>query len=499
MLPLDDEQRCSASTDLSEEWNRACLMALGLEGWKSVPPAAAGGAGKDDGGSTSAGFHLMNLLPGIIVHARSTSGTAAGAPVGAVTKKNHDGDDPWMHTARQVRGNITAMKDWIGSARGMEYISLPLSPSALRSSNSSTAIMTDEEASLFESTVASFTATTANEIELLRQCIVGSSTKQQQQKEQQMEQHCAAIVQILMQDLKEHVAEPFGRMQKLRRRLAVEIWNAPLQCRLYNHQYPRAGQQSHNSSRRAARDRKNTDANAAKSAALDLLDMVDDERDSEDAAKMADQRFQPRRESHRLHRNFLKSYEDDGGEGSHSSTRVPPQRPPSLFLPKINDEGNYDGAENIRKSGPTGNETTNSTEKRPRYTDESLMHPDKSNNNWEDDDDDRAAAAEATLHRESVLLRAVMHGSSELDTVQQMEQSMVNITALLSQFADLVSEQQENVWDIRDSAQSTKENVDRGQENLVDARDRTGSSKHYMATGITAMGILLLVLNFLVR
>lgn len=78
-----------------------------------------------------------------------------------------------------------------------------------------------------------------------------------------------------------------------------------------------------------------------------------------------------------------------------------------------------------------------------------------------------------------------------------MEQTMVDITALLSQFANLVTEQQEDVWEIHDATVSTKENLQKGQENLMDAAERTASSKHYMATAITAMGVLLLLLNWL--
>jgi t-SNARE complex subunit (syntaxin) len=78
-----------------------------------------------------------------------------------------------------------------------------------------------------------------------------------------------------------------------------------------------------------------------------------------------------------------------------------------------------------------------------------------------------------------------------------MEQSMVDITALLSQFSELVASQQENVWNIHDATATTKENMEQGQEELVDATARTKASRHWTATGITAMGLILLIFHWI--
>jgi t-SNARE complex subunit (syntaxin) len=77
-----------------------------------------------------------------------------------------------------------------------------------------------------------------------------------------------------------------------------------------------------------------------------------------------------------------------------------------------------------------------------------------------------------------------------------MEQMMVNITTLISQFANLVSEQQDDVYTIHDAAAEVQQNMSQGQEHLVEAKDRTRSSHHYMAKGILAMTILLLLLHW---
>jgi hypothetical protein len=102
---------------------------------------------------------------------------------------------------------------------------------------------------------------------------------------------------------------------------------------------------------------------------------------------------------------------------------------------------------------------------------------------------------QVALQQEAVLLKAKVE--NDLDAVQAMEQSMVDITALLSQFSELVASQQENVWNIHDATATTKENMEQGQEELVDATARTKASRHWTATGITAMGLILLIFHWI--
>jgi t-SNARE complex subunit (syntaxin) len=99
------------------------------------------------------------------------------------------------------------------------------------------------------------------------------------------------------------------------------------------------------------------------------------------------------------------------------------------------------------------------------------------------------------LQKEAVLLEASLQ--NDLDSVHQVEQSMTQITALLSQFATLVSEQQEEVVAIHDTTLSSKQNVVKGQESLIDAKERTKKSKHYMATLVWAVAMILLFFNWI--
>jgi hypothetical protein len=400
-----------AAEELSDAWRLACLKAMGLEGWEIVPER------RDE--SSGSKFQVINLLYD------QATGTSDDDEADEDTSPSNR--DPWMQTAVQIQKNILEMAAWIRQKQ-TEYIKVD---------------MPDEEASLIQSTVTSFTATTANEIESLHQCVVGSSGKTQKQ------QHCAGIVQILMTELKEGIAEPFGRIQKQRHRTAVQLWHTPLQCRLWT-----------------ARPKTTS---KEKDPTLELLGL--DENETGDGRDV-DQRFQPTRPSHRLHREFLQSYEM-------TTLPVKPQRPPSLFRV---DEPKFEIAH------PVPAKAQLSTKQQQN------QHQQFSVAYYPSDEDDGIAAA-AALQQEAVLLLAKTH--NDLDAVQKMEHMMVDITTLLSQFANLVSEQQEDVWEIHDSAVSSKENLQKGQENLMDAKERTEASKHYMATAITAMGVLLLLFNWL--
>lgn len=100
------------------------------------------------------------------------------------------------------------------------------------------------------------------------------------------------------------------------------------------------------------------------------------------------------------------------------------------------------------------------------------------------------------LQRESATLLAT-YQHSDMEGVQRVERSMVEITTLLSRFTDLISEQQESIFMIHDQALKSKENVVKGQDQLVDAANRGEKSKHPMATFIFLSALLLLLFNWI--
>eukprot|EP00984_Skeletonema_dohrnii_P012216 scaffold4936_cov186-Skeletonema_dohrnii-CCMP3373.AAC.2 len=100
------------------------------------------------------------------------------------------------------------------------------------------------------------------------------------------------------------------------------------------------------------------------------------------------------------------------------------------------------------------------------------------------------------LQRESATLLAT-YQHSDLEGVQKVERSMAEITQLLSRFTDLITEQQEDIFMIHDQAIKSKENVDKGQDQLVDAVARGKKSTHPMASFIVLAAILLLLFNWI--
>jgi len=305
----------------------------------------------------------------------------------AETDRN-DSVDEWTASAMEINENILMMMNWIAEKRDY-FISLEVPAN---------------EASLIQSTVASFTAATTNECEALRTMLPNDPKSQ-------VHVHRSNIVQILLERLQIDIAEPFAKLQKLHGRLAARIWQKPFENRLAGSLRP----------------------------------------------------FVPTRPSHRLHADFLQTYENN----------VLPalERPQSrLFVRKRVSEDNSTGNLPPKK------------QKKPAVKNEEIRQT-----------DDFSTPAEV-LQLESIQIAAQ---NSDLDDFQQIENAMVDITSLLSRFTDLVAEQQENVLDIRDAAATAKENMDAGQEQLAEAKERTRRSNHYMAKTIAGLGVMLLLLNWL--
>jgi hypothetical protein len=110
--------------------------------------------------------------------------------------------------------------------------------------------------------------------------------------------------------------------------------------------------------------------------------------------------------------------------------------------------------------------------------------------------DDYQRQVQADLRQEAALLQLSAQ-TSDLQSVQNVEQRMLEITTLINQFSNLVSEQQEDIEHIHEQAQEVKANITKGQENLVDAAERTKQSKHYMAWSIFVMTMILLFFHTL--
>mmetsp|Transcript_17698 Transcript_17698/g.40452 ORF Transcript_17698/g.40452 Transcript_17698/m.40452 type:complete len:324 (+) Transcript_17698:2-973(+) len=297
--------------------------------------------------------------------------------------------------------------------------------------------------------------------------------------------HRAGIVKILLGQLQEHVTKPFGILQKQRVRMAVKLWQNPLQCNLY---VPKK----------------------QKRQEKDLL-FDDDDEYGNGGEQSKDQRFFPGftyRES---------SNNNNTGQGDFISkyankriTRIPPELP--VFLNRLSNEqhcterieidhSSVSSAPSPLPQQPTATEENvlddlargapqqpRNFPSRPREHQSGSMHPNPEHYQQQLEED---------LRTETAMLTTTLIASNDLDSVQQMETRMVEITTLIGQFSDLVQDQQEQVLQVHESAKETKDNLDKGQENLIDATERTKKSKHYKAWLILAMTFILLFFQIL--
>ena len=418
MTALRQQEPCYASVNLRPQWRTCYRKVLGL------PEEEESHAAKQQRRTTSSKIRVTNLLPSSEEQQHDSS-----LPTAA---KHHD--DVWMESALEIQSNINAMASWIVQKK-LAYVSLE---------------MPSDEASLIQSTVTSFVATTATEMESLRNLI-----NQQQQQESQRSHHQTGIVEILLGRLKEEIADPFGRLQKQRSRRAVQLWQKPIQCSLMM---------------QPSKVRKGSDE-------LDAVLGLEEEP--------LQQQFLPTRPAHRLHRDFLASYQlllDD----DEAKRVVTPRRPKSALFKKRS----YDDKEKSNNLSP---DSKPSEPKRLKSNDASKL-PYQAQATQPLNDDTTYYTAPEQLQQEAMLLTASLQ--SDLDSVQKMESMMVDITALLSQFSELVVEQQDKFIDIHDSTATAKQNVAQGQEELVDAKERTQQSHHYMAKAIASMGVLLLFFHW---
>lgn len=229
----DDE--CYSCFNIIEEWRSAYFKVLGIR----YPPRTRKGtvttaASTNNTTKSASGkirsIRITNLAPlfnrtdcstvrnesvesliSLYEEATGASNNSAGATANSSTRTTHlPFDEQWMKSALDIQSNLDQMAQWLEEKKDA-FVSVEMSP---------------EEASLIQSTATSFVATTANEIESLRQLIprtiIGDS---------QLFHHRTAIVQILLGTLKERIAEPFGQLSKQRHRLAIQLWHHPLECR----------------------------------------------------------------------------------------------------------------------------------------------------------------------------------------------------------------------------------------------------------------------------
>ena len=224
----------TASYDRTETWRQCCMKVLGFD--DNID---------HEGSEVSDSTPFLNLLPSNYFDNDSPG--------------QGEETEPWLATTQQLQANIQEMNTFLNSKKSSFAIS-----------------MSDQEASLVQTTLTSFTAQTAVELERLH--ATASSP------------HRIGMIQILMGVLKEEIADPFARLAKERSvSVSVPLYQNPLQCRVLEPKDDGT-----------------------------VLGALDDD---------IDRRFAPTRPTHRLHEDFWDSYA--------SPNRGKPVKPTSWLLSMI--------------------------------------------------------------------------------------------------------------------------------------------------------------------
>ena len=425
-----------ASVNRDADWKWCCMEVLG---WRHRHEAHVTHSNETAVPRINGKSRTDVVLVNLVDDGRKGSGVLSSNIPSEEQRLVVDPDDFWREAIQEMEDNLNRMINWLGE-KSWTYL-LPQT--------------SDEEASLIQSTVSSYTVTSANELENLRrhyQSMITSTENTTSKKSHQHQQNDMVVIQILSERLKERVAEPFSKLQKQRKRDAVKIWQNPLSSRFVpSLQTVTAG---------------------GDNDAIDLVLGLESSRD---------RKFVPKQPRHAMkhEQNFLDSY-------SNVPINPPPERPQTFFADRLKRKtestsviGDYHTSSLIHSQNPQSKRSKPSMKQKEE--EEDIFH--------QSVDVDQ-------LQQEAVLLQA-QHQQHDLDAVHNMETTMVQITSLLSQFSELVSCQQEEVLQIHDAVTTSKENMEKGKEELVDATRRTQQSKHYMASAITAMGVALLFFHWI--
>ena len=460
------QSACTSSLNRNNEWKRCCADAMGFEWVDSFADDVDFNNDNDARKENNEDFEGSRNEPEENIHLTNL-----------LEYKFHDSEDEgcfekrydaWLKNALRIQADLMQMSQWI-QAKKEEYVGM---------------YMKDEEAALIQSTVTSFAATTASELETLRNMILSTSHGEGISGNNDLSNHRSGIVQILLVQLQEYVTKPFNVCQKQRVRLAVQLWQNPLQCKLYD------------TSKLQSKD--------------SLFD--DNGEDEYQGCKPLEQRFMPTKSYKECNKNnvgaeFITKYSNK------RITSIPSTLP--AFLSESSKLQCKKRIENkSSRSLPTSSLQTMSfenvasfpasvdidvgTQESPQPFQPAIREmQEKQKEKARKNSEDYQHQLEDDLRTETAQLTTTLIASNDLDDVKQMETRMVEITTLIGQFSNLVQEQQEQVLQVHESAKETKDNLEKGKDNLLDAAERTNNSKHFKAWLIMGMAATLMFFQIL--
>lgn len=481
-------------------------------------PLLAGGKDADGNGVPPVALNFLgDLMP-----TRDTTCTAAAAAAAAAApnidasgREQHkdsrmadeataDDDDPWMANAHRLVASIGQMSnvlqkqeaeyvDLYGSLRNVRLLA------AVGDATADANAMTDAERNALDAAVASFAVSTGNQIEALRRALTsageetvgigndpGRSHGDAGSSSSDMAAHRVGIVACLVSSLRTDVVDRMGRMHAVRMRRTLDLARDPLQCRLPTVDDGCDGGRVVDFD---GDDEYDVDATTARLGSLlgNIRAAVAEAAAAEPSSEVA---------STQEEKDFYGTFGQEGEERLLKEVAAP--LPPFPRADGADIDLNQVGFEAEQSTAPRSSRpNASSATLRPHNTAKKLeaVPLDTSAQHYYGESTAEQEAYIEDLQRESAYLTASLQ--NELEDVHKIENKMMEITTLLRQFGDMVAEQQEDIVAIHEQAEKSKKNVQAGQDNLVDAGERKKKSKHYMATLIASMGLLLLFLNWI--
>lgn len=394
------------------------------------------------------------------------------------SKENETGEGPdaWMNNAARIYNSIQQISSLIKSNESsytykdiMKYETFSDSTADENKDNDDEIIeiMSEEEAAMFESSIATFMTSTASQIETLNQSIAASIENRYIHIDQ-IQSHRSGIISHLLSELKE-VMKRFQSMQHLRNRQELECYHEPFKCMFPEKNHDDVMDEFENEFGN------NTYAQMDISPDDDYLNYLEEE----------EEQFQS------MYLNTDVDYEKQNKDLEQML-----QEPLPIFPSrKRARHGDIPRQSQEQTNGKIHFNNTSAVQQAPEEeTKLPVTKPSIPTSDFGTSDNDQFDI----LQQEQAFITTEVQ-NTKLDAAQKVESQMMQITTLLSQFSALISEQQEEIQMIADNTAKSKDNVQKGNEELVKANEQRKKSRHYFALIIYFMGFLLLFMNAVVK
>ena len=385
----------------------------------------------------------------------------------------HEPTDAWMSNAVRLYNSIqqiTSLLNTNASSYTHKDIIMQAT-AALDDQNQLRQLpaMSDDEVAMFESSIASFMASTASQIDTLRQSLKGTNASTNLSEDVNM--HRSGILSHLVSELKE-IMKKFQSMQQMRHREELELYHEPLKCIFH---------QSHD------------EMDDLLKMSLDdgMEDDLEPDEDFLNGLERDEEQFQELfhmdddQELQRIVEEPLPSFPLQNV--AHTQKRIEEKSQPNIKMPSILANNRFPVQQQVPSMNQDGELNKAQQERNDKEISRSTIPT----------EEESCEMHSAILQQEQVFLAAAVQ-NTKLDAAQKVESQMMQITSLLSQFSALISEQQEEIQVIADATKTSRQNVNKGREKLVQATEQRKRRRHYFAWVIFSMGVLLLFLNAVV-